>query len=626
MSAISPKIIAQARSYDPSVFSTLVESIAPRTYSISLLESLLTHFQMEKLPKATSYSAIHSLFEAKPMVQIMACLVISLDSCYYTETLLQSTADKIHDCIEGILSWTLLFVNHIFSPKSKHCFERRKIVGDMACLLMIRLLRFDIRIDQLVTESQKTFEIALKPWPICDVVTEKFPSVLLGLILKDHMNKAETAFEKHHFVTYLVSDEARLGGFVRGFVSHLTRARERLENAEAGDQAVLHKVQDALNLLAGIQNRLSSVRLVYRALRQVGVLQSWVKTLAACLARPGNNTDTVHLVANTLRMSYQPHASPLCGLQTVIEAGIHDLMLQCIKTVQKYNIPATAQLLSSELYGYFLRVYSHFSNHPRGVKLLEPIVMSLGLVKDRSEFSIDAFRTRVDLLQRMDEAPHLFTLCDNESHGSMIKDEKALVVKGKGPEGVASCSNCHSVFYCDPICQKEDWTRRHKSQCSAMRSRYIVNDSHNIEFSYRYRVFSAHLVLAALNNIGNSKTAFTQVALQGRDPSSYLEKLASCDTVTTVLSNMCLKPTIAFTPRETFTSNFCASEPCPVTAKRIRDMSETVAEKGKNGGKSTLVAATVTGVPRYHFALIMEVEKDVASGNFVCLQHVASIQ
>ncbi|EAU83356.2 hypothetical protein CC1G_09050 [Coprinopsis cinerea okayama7 len=121
--------------------------------------------------------------------------------------------------------------------------------------------------------------------------------------------------------------------------------------------------------------------------------------------------------------------------------------------------------------------------------------------EDCVEFSVDAFRTRVDLLQRMDESPHLFTLCDNESHGSMIKDEKALVVKGKGLEGVATCSNCHSAFYCDPICQKEDWTRRHKAQCSAMRSRYIENESINAGLSYQYRLFSIQLTLLTLDGI-----------------------------------------------------------------------------------------------------------------------------
>ncbi|EAU83371.2 hypothetical protein CC1G_09065 [Coprinopsis cinerea okayama7 len=608
MSAIPPKIIAQAKSYDASVFKLIYDRIVPRNYSIPLLESLLTHFQMDKLPKATSHSAIESLFKAKPMLSIMSCLSRCLDNCYYTETQLQSTTDKVHDCIEGILSWTLLFVNHIFSPKSKHGLEMKNRVGHRACLLLSRLLRLDTRIDQVVAESEKTFEVMLTSWITCDIITLS-SSALFALILREHMDETLERFEKTSFIAYLLSDEKRLVRLAKGVVAHLDRVREILESSvQLTDETVVPF------------NRLSHNQSVYRALRRAGFLQSWVKTLVACLDQPVDLDFTMLLAANTLRMSYQAHASPWSGLEAVIEAGIHDVLLQCMKN--------DASGTSNELYIYFLKVYSHYANHPRGIKLLEPIIMSLEIPEDCVEISVDAFRTRVDLLQRMDESPHLFTLCDNESHGSMVKDEKALVVKGKGPEGVATCSNCHSAFYCDPICQKEDWTRRHKAQCSALRSRYIENESSKALVSYQYRLFSIQLSLSTLDGIEDgSVTPFPIPNLASEFP-DWLNVPSSGTDIMAVelISIMCHEPAAILVTMDHFVDTHSAAKIGPVAAERVREMATAVVQKRKKGSQSKLVASILTAVPQYQFVLIMEVEKDVKSGKYVCLQHVASIR
>ncbi|KAG2018548.1 hypothetical protein CC2G_007977 [Coprinopsis cinerea AmutBmut pab1-1] len=256
MSAIPPK----ARSYDLSVFESLMDLISLETYSIPLLESLLTHFQMEKLPKARSYAALDTLFIAKPMLAIMACLCICLDNCYKTRSLLQTTADRVHDCIEGILSWTLLLVDHVLAPKSKDPLQRKELVGEFACLLLARLLRIDTRIDQVVTESEKTFEVIIKCWPACDILTPP-PSNIFALILREHMDATQERFEKDAFITYLLSDEKRLPRLAKGVVAHLDKVREMLEGVKPTDET-FGPLQRALKVLTVIVNRLSRNQLM----------------------------------------------------------------------------------------------------------------------------------------------------------------------------------------------------------------------------------------------------------------------------------------------------------------------------------------------------------------------------
>ncbi|KAI9024178.1 hypothetical protein DFJ74DRAFT_667658 [Hyaloraphidium curvatum] len=36
-------------------------------------------------------------------------------------------------------------------------------------------------------------------------------------------------------------------------------------------------------------------------------------------------------------------------------------------------------------------------------------------------------------------------------------------------DGISACSECHSIFYCGPVCQTTDWMERHHKECKQMR-------------------------------------------------------------------------------------------------------------------------------------------------------------
>ncbi|KAH6899166.1 hypothetical protein BKA70DRAFT_1314568 [Coprinopsis sp. MPI-PUGE-AT-0042] len=87
-------------------------------------------------------------------------------------------------------------------------------------------------------------------------------------------------------------------------------------------------------------------------------------------------------------------------------------------------------------------------------------------------------------LEQMDEEV-ADPICDNNKlHKSSLRPHSR------------SCSNCRLVVYCSTECQREDWRKRHRAECSIMRSTHRERCNQGVRYGQRSRAFHLHSISA----------------------------------------------------------------------------------------------------------------------------------
>ncbi|KAG2003736.1 hypothetical protein CC2G_004318 [Coprinopsis cinerea AmutBmut pab1-1] len=645
MSAIPHRLILRARTNNAEAIMQLRAQITPRNYTIQALEAILSHFDIERLPKDTSHSSLQSLFSVKPMIPLVRCLSVCLDSCYLNDAL-GATATRVHDRITGILTWTAVWLKHLLAPESNTNSVAIEDACNVACYMVIVLLGLSTEVDEVVLASHAMFEIVLKSWSsayhlaLSITASDLVPEIsghmaVLTAITRRCMNETQTEFVTQDFINYLTSRPGRVREFATGFVTHLSKLREWIQSESNSERAKLNKrlretmqtlVDQHLQLLSAVQLRLSLVPTIYSALRKAGVLRASVKVLHAIVSTGIGWEDpfeAILFLVNTLRMSYLPYPqSPLSGLEEVLKAGIHDVMEKVSVAAEKWTNERDYYMVVDAL-SYFVKVSGAHANQTRGVKALIPAMKSLmkhknPIIQHFPNLFASGFRNfqmRLDVMGRIKDSPAAYDFCNNETHRSTV----GAGVDPSTQRNHRACSQCRSVFYCSRECQKEDWKRRHKSECPSIRSCSIGHQHSEIMYSYRHRVFSLQLALKMFQE----QISNTIFILPDDDPSAAYEMVNVFHDAGTFQHN---GSNSSYWFLEHILGDKLENvEMCPGTRQRIRALAESVAKKGERGRMSRLVLAFLSYNPGYTFVLAMEVEGNPQIRKWTHVQHVASI-
>ncbi|EAU83396.2 hypothetical protein CC1G_09090 [Coprinopsis cinerea okayama7 len=676
MATIPQRLIERARGNNADTVRLITERLTPWNYTTRLLDAILSHFKIENLPpKDTAHSDLASLFNVKPMQNIVACLSECLDNCYRYQTILAITAAQIHDNLDGILSWTAMWVKYVLAPETGSNTLAKQAACDVACELVKMLLNLSEEVDEVVLASRKVFDIVLWSWSSTYTSVEsdlasslgdsrqgdtpgnaltmdpengiRIHLILLGGLTARYMNQAKTQFVDRRFVDYLTSSPRRLRAFATGFSMQLSKLRELVCNTDVWthrDESVLEKMTSVLirylRAMSALQNRMILVPAVYRALRKAGFLQEWVYLLRDLVSTGigWREVEALHLfLVNTLRMAYQPYTNPFSGLETVLEAGIHEVMEEIVAEPVSMN--------THFIRFHFVAVYLEYANHPRGLKALVPAMKSIAKNQYGSEliadflkdegFVLQHFRARVQRMTKIEAetSPDVFGFCDNELHGSSAAMDGPRTKRNRRPQ----CSGCAAVFYCSEACQREDWKRRHRSVCSSIRSYYNGHKHGQIISSYRYRVLVIQLVMSKYEIViakRRSKNAKFHHIDDDSEKNELFPALADNEVVLHFLGGIlqerpgdpvmfrtldeCLESVDWWVPSK--------SEEClAVSRARLRALFKSVAEKVASGRDSRVVVALWRYAPGYIILLTIEVEKDPQTGRYVHVQHVAEL-
>ncbi|KAF6748485.1 hypothetical protein DFP72DRAFT_1074104 [Ephemerocybe angulata] len=187
---------------------------------------------------------------------------------------------------------------------------------------------------------------------------------------------------------------------------------------------------------------------------------------------------------------------PVVHLRNIINAGLFQLMDDCV------SVFSPPQALDGEITQQLAVIFAAMIKFSRFPKVLRPLLSELEhrlaikspllskdpTLKGKIEMTMPSLRAEGRCLRRKERV----TVCDNlKRHLS-----SAMVVTGSVswtlPE---ACSNCHSVVYCSPQCQHEDWNSRHRSECHDMCLDYLERSYTNLSYPYSTRAFHLSVIL-----------------------------------------------------------------------------------------------------------------------------------
>ncbi|KAF5311706.1 hypothetical protein D9611_009555 [Ephemerocybe angulata] len=182
---------------------------------------------------------------------------------------------------------------------------------------------------------------------------------------------------------------------------------------------------------------------------------------------------------------------PAFHMRNIIIAGLFQLMDNCVSAF-------ASQALDGEVRERLKFMFTATKKFTRSPKVLRPLLSELehhvaiksALVTKEPTLkaSIEAEMPSLRVKGRCLRKEEWVTVCDN------LKRHLAPEMVGTGLVNYAlpkTCSNCHSVVYCSPQCQREDWSARHRKECREMCIDYLERSYANLSYSYSTR--ASHL-------------------------------------------------------------------------------------------------------------------------------------
>ncbi|KAH6906880.1 hypothetical protein BKA70DRAFT_1285735, partial [Coprinopsis sp. MPI-PUGE-AT-0042] len=225
---------------------------------------------------------------------------------------------------------------------------------------------------------------------------------------------------------------------------------------------------------------------IYLALQREGYFHSLAITIRTLhgLVTP---EETVLYLSGLMARSMDSIGNPISAQVDVFKSG---LLVTALEALSETNGAITCGRVAPEYLSHFRLL----AFHPRLLLSLRdsisrahvPGAVSSKLKPAAANYLgvlMGLLKQKLDVYVEQRERG-LSNLCDNHTHHSLPHERSK------------TCSGCHVVVYCSSVCQREDWKKRHRGECAAMKQTFIKRKTESLNYSQASRCF--HLGLAKL--------------------------------------------------------------------------------------------------------------------------------
>ncbi|KAG2005029.1 hypothetical protein CC2G_003528 [Coprinopsis cinerea AmutBmut pab1-1] len=450
-----------------------------RTYTVSIIEAVLTHLRKENIPPKGD----DETFRAMPMDSLFACFLSCLIMCDRTTTHKNETVKRIIGQIEGILGWISCFLKFAI---------RTFTMSDLAPTLsstsytVLRLLSLDGDLTDAVLRSPSTAEALLDHLsaPLYDIRGKPLYVLeddddrsrvdpTLALLQEYPRNPAGWSI----LTSRILASRFTTMRFCEGYLGRM----ERLPKLGALGLHPNTLAQDFGALYYTLGQFISTPK-IHQEFRRQRILTRWVRTVLD-LEMYFMPEHTFLFLSHIFRASYQPGSNPVKGFEEVLEAGIFYPLMSAMTKLPSHRqdyrkvVDCIAQALLA--FGYHPRTAKRlrrdFEEHISLWRRQCPPLMDPGQWKE--------LQYRLKGLTSLASIPK--TICDSQDHVDTGTDQK---------DDSRECSGCRMVVYCSAKCQQDDWRRRHRKECRQMCITYLERKDNHLVLSQASRAIVSRYI------------------------------------------------------------------------------------------------------------------------------------
>ncbi|KAH6908602.1 hypothetical protein BKA70DRAFT_1562635 [Coprinopsis sp. MPI-PUGE-AT-0042] len=471
MARLPLELIQAARSGNVDKLHELGDRITAENYTLAVLSAALVHLELEDLSidesQRTHLSRIKRAFSAFHCVnQILSC-------CSRTQALKTATSGRLQPQLEGILVWMSRIVSTIGGTPAFISVS----------LALSRLLHLDEDISMQLCTSQRAFNLFIDLWRYQPPWDEP-PTAYLKPGLINPIHTAFHAYLTHQagmqtFCDQILSSRRHLAYFLDSLV-----IKSRRLSTSPGEYAKCGEIRREASLLALIYQMVDIQGLVPMAKR------------SRCLKDLGAMTTSLRPFVSP--EDFLIDSAGLFGISDasrdiapILESGILAKVVEAFPNSDWGDDPKL-QELGDEI----IASLAAASCYPRSLKALHKAVPLIELPTVKRDGSrnqwISLFGSIYDRMDALQSANRDILPCDNDMHASDVHPDSCLPIK--------ACSGCSFMAYCSVACQRSDWIRKHRMECSEIRRCMGDRNVDAIQLSQSTKAFHLTLVTAMFNN------------------------------------------------------------------------------------------------------------------------------
>ncbi|KAH6890250.1 hypothetical protein BKA70DRAFT_1328519 [Coprinopsis sp. MPI-PUGE-AT-0042] len=515
--SLSQYMLRQVAQGDYKALHTFIGLIDDSTISLDAVDALFAVFH--KNPKSIDTSSTESLLMGPTALEGLWNVIVVLQRHPRLNSLMVEIKERVRDNAVRLANWIEVSVHLSHLVNQDRRLLERCLLGISGAIWACLALEGDV-VDALTAKPQ-VIGALLKLWSSHHRGT---PSAVVDGA--DGAGRSTIVLTMHAWVKTESGRQSLLDTFInspRTLRTFCKATRDRIIHIPeytcsdglvrpAFDLQHARETlyRDIMQIIVALGQRPS----VFKALCDVECLGCWSRTLGKLV--PVLTADEAFEKTKILLMQcLASGGSPLINFQSVVNGGLLNIL---VPNLARRSLD---DLNSKQDFFYYLARLEPYLVYPGMLRSLSKAKEEIKPIPTQKPFHssalgqfwtliLDKLHKWTDRLEHMDEqASH--PVCDNyKLHDLAVKPLSRF------------CSNCRLVVYCSPECQREDWKKQHRAECSAMRYTYRDRCSQGIRYDQYSRVFHLYSISWAWTE---SYTALKG----GLDAASFTKAILSLD-------------------------------------------------------------------------------------------------
>ncbi|KAH6880308.1 hypothetical protein BKA70DRAFT_1343681 [Coprinopsis sp. MPI-PUGE-AT-0042] len=475
---ITPQLIQDAGRGNLAQLRNLAMGLDRINYTPDVLDApiaILDDLGLSAIPRPLTPSWATLRVEA---FKVLFAALIVLDGLDEKDRKKIASADKLHAWADSLV--TSVHVCVTCAPVVYQADE----LGEFFCsvaLSILACLDLDKRISKKLLSSREIVESVLIIWsyPRTDAPHQLYhgwnghSSSDSCEIQMTMQSLVEDAISLEILSDVLLESAQRLQRFAYSTCARIEQLGKlyRVLGVDAMD------IQEAYVALSDTVDALVANPAIYPLMRKAQYLGSFafvVESISDALPED----DALRLALHLLQRATSPLGNPIQSLQDAFSGGLFPVIAKALAGCTSEQRVALEQL--------FCRLGA-YSCHPRVLRILQRSLTTIPphLVRQISQRPLVGRRwsSLVSIINNMSSILQVHAnqkgskICDNDvEHSEASWSSKA-------------CSQCHLVVYCSSACQKQDWSRRHRDECSVMQNTFHRRQQQEFRYSQETRRF-----------------------------------------------------------------------------------------------------------------------------------------
>ncbi|KAJ3538003.1 hypothetical protein NMY22_g5359 [Coprinellus aureogranulatus] len=481
-SAIPAVILSQAR--NGVDVGQLYDIVSPQNCTPEVIEIVFSHLPLEGLPP-TRVVGRTSFIGAERALAALTVLSKVTFAAYSNPHAKEYLVARSIESVDAICLWMDFSLPHGLvqvTPHNSTRVELRRAHLFQAETLQ-DLLHLDQRIHTAFASSPVFVRLVIRIWTELNDDAKLCMNLGGGNgcpVIRTMLKATETEDGKEAFVSELTYSPTKAASFAACTVQRATQIAD--EGLDAHPLPVI--IRHVCWLLDIVDRFVSSNTTVWSQFSRSG----YVKTYTALL-----NSISFFAVEHGTPELLIENLRGVCGLMTLIadqnsrivrnrcEVVSGDMMSLLARTVGYLAQSNDSKAVESGI--AVVQMFSEYTLYPKVLeaihKLKPPKFGVATMPRDSPMFKIWHGFFMSFVIREQLPYPSIVRLCDNITCN----------VRHSGPWKSKQCSRCSSVVYCSEVCQKQDWNRWHKSECSAAREIHTVRRLSESWYSHTIRAF-----------------------------------------------------------------------------------------------------------------------------------------